>query len=271
MLDYAANAVRYWPIEQLRERFTLTQAARGLTPERALSDLLGEDADSEFFWRQVDDNLRAGHIRMVFLADRVPPELQAIVEFMNEQMSPAEVIAVEVRQYVGEGMKTLVPRVIGLTAQAQQKRTASPARQWDEAAFLKEAESNLGEEAAEAARDLLRWIDRNGYRVWWGKGAKMGSFYACIDNGEESRYPFAVWTTGSVNVLFAQLKKVAPYTEEARRNALLHRLNEIPGVVLPPGAIDRELGFPLKVLANPLFRKKFLEAMDEVAALLKAD
>ena len=32
-------------------------------------------------------------------------------------------LAVEIKQYAGQGMKTLVPRVIGQTAEAQHKKT----------------------------------------------------------------------------------------------------------------------------------------------------
>jgi hypothetical protein len=37
---------------------------------------------------------------------------------------PVEVLAVEIRHYVGDGMKTLVPRVIGQTAEAEVKKKA---------------------------------------------------------------------------------------------------------------------------------------------------
>ncbi|HYB22944.1 MAG TPA: hypothetical protein VED41_04045 [Solirubrobacteraceae bacterium] len=56
-------------------------------------------------------------------------------------MSPAEVIGIEVRQYVGQGLKTLVPRVLGQTAEAQQRkgRTASiPRREWSWEAYRDE-------------------------------------------------------------------------------------------------------------------------------------
>ncbi|MGD1038383.1 MAG: FGGY family carbohydrate kinase [Roseiarcus sp.] len=43
---------------------------------------------------------------MLFVADRIPPELRKVVEFMNVQMRPAEVLAVELRQYQGGGLRT---------------------------------------------------------------------------------------------------------------------------------------------------------------------
>jgi len=48
--------------------------------------------------------------------------LRRIVEFLNRQMRPAEVLAVELRQYEGQGLKTLVPIVLGQTQDAIQKK-----------------------------------------------------------------------------------------------------------------------------------------------------
>jgi hypothetical protein len=79
---------------------------------------------------------RAGRIRIVFVADEIPTELRRVVEFLNGEMTPAEVIGIEINQYVGEGMKTLVPRVVGATAEAQQRKGhTSSARRWDEKSF----------------------------------------------------------------------------------------------------------------------------------------
>src|SRR5713226_1431097 len=80
---------------------------------------------------------------MVFVADEVPPELRRIVEFLNGQMDPAQVLAVEIKQYVGSGMKTLVPRVVGQTAAASEKKGASPPSETQtESTLLAMAEKN---------------------------------------------------------------------------------------------------------------------------------
>lgn len=123
MLDYAANAVVYWPAEQIRAQFEANTDA----PDDALSNFLDEDTEAEEFWEKVKTNLQAGKIRMVFVADVIPSELRRIVEFLNEQMDPADVVAVEIRQYVGGGMTTLVPRVVGQTA-----RKKPPVKKWED-------------------------------------------------------------------------------------------------------------------------------------------
>jgi hypothetical protein len=123
MLDYAANGVAYWPIEGIIEAFRASCEAAGLDPDTRLAEFLG-DAESEAFWRAAEANLRSGRIRMVFLADEIGKELRRIVEFLNEQMRPAEVLAVEVLQYVNpNGVRTLVPQLVGATERAQSAKS----------------------------------------------------------------------------------------------------------------------------------------------------
>jgi hypothetical protein len=120
MLDYAANGVVYWPAERLRSDFLSRCAAEQKQPDAVFAESLGEEIDAEGFWDAVEQNLRTGRVRLVFVADEIPSELRRVIEFLNERMSPTEVIGIEVRQYVGEGeLKTLVPRVVGQTEEAR--------------------------------------------------------------------------------------------------------------------------------------------------------
>src|SRR5581483_2062748 len=98
-----------------RQQFETNCAARGEEPTDIVSALIGPERDVEDFWDQVKTNLRAGKVRMLFVADYIPNELRRIVEFLNGQMTPAEVLALELRQFEGEGLKTLVPIVYGQT------------------------------------------------------------------------------------------------------------------------------------------------------------
>lgn len=124
MLDYAANGVRYWPAADLLAAYEGTQRGLGNDPLEGVVGLTEDpEATVEAFFVRVVDNLRAGRIRMVFVADLIPKELRAIVEFLNEQLNPAEVLAVEVKQYRATGYDGLVivPAVYGRTAAATQK------------------------------------------------------------------------------------------------------------------------------------------------------
>lgn len=135
MLDYAANGLAYWPLERLRAVFEADCLRRGESAEeRLLGHLRETSRDVESFWQEVKVNLQAGRVRLVFLADVIPPELQRVVEFLNGQMDPAEVLAIAVRQYEGRGIRTLVPQVYGQTAGAQARKSRNRSEgAWDEA------------------------------------------------------------------------------------------------------------------------------------------
>jgi len=115
LLEYAAHASAYLSAERLRGRFEAHLLEKGSNPDEVLRQFLGGDADPETFWNLVETRLRAGQLRLVFVADEIPPELRRVVEFLNRQMASTEVLAVEVKQYVGQGLTTLVPRVLGQT------------------------------------------------------------------------------------------------------------------------------------------------------------
>lgn len=120
MLDYAANGIVYWPAERLRSDFEARCVKDGLEPRDVFRSSLGDDVDPERFWDDVEQNLRSGRVRLLFVSDAIPPELRRVIEFLNERMSPTEVLGVEIKQYLGNGdLATLVPRVIGQTEQAR--------------------------------------------------------------------------------------------------------------------------------------------------------
>jgi len=123
MLDYAANALKYWPKERIRELAANQYgglAELEIEIRRLLKD---EESDVEEFWQAVDRNLREGEMRLLFVADQIPTELRRIIEFLNEQMSRSEVLGVEIRQYERNGTRILVPRVVGQTETARQAKS----------------------------------------------------------------------------------------------------------------------------------------------------
>jgi hypothetical protein len=68
------------------------------------------------------------------------------------------VIGVEIRQYVGEGLRTLVPRVVGQTAEAQQRKgsgAVSRPRRTDWSWELYASELNVPAERIEVGRALV--------------------------------------------------------------------------------------------------------------------
>ena len=215
MLDYAANAVNYWNLDSLRESFEESRRAVGEDPERDI-EVLTDDPEADYaeYWERVKTNLLAGRIRLVFVADVIPAELQRVVEFLNERMSPTEVIAVEIRQYKGGGEQMLVPRVLGQTAEARQRKSSTASRgsrRWDEPSFLEETERRAGIPAANGARGILEWSGGHFSRLGWGKGAVEGTVVLALDHGGSSYLPFYLGTSGTIEIYFHGIKNQPPF------------------------------------------------------------
>ena len=64
-----------------------------------VAEFLGEQMTPVTFWERVKTNLQASRIRMLFVADQIGSELERIIEFLNQQMDPAEVLGLELRQH----------------------------------------------------------------------------------------------------------------------------------------------------------------------------
>jgi hypothetical protein len=262
MLDYAANAVIYWPVETIRLQFEKTCRDQNLEPDMVVAEFIGcngtaeSDIEIARFWETVETNLRAGKIRLIFAADEIPPELRRIVEFLNKQMNPAEVLAIEIRQYVGTGVRTLVPSVIGTI-----KRPAQPAPvQWDRESFFKALLERRGAEAVVIATKILEWSPKHCPNIWWGRGRKDGSCFVGITHTGVNYYPFAMWTYGLIEIQFQWLRQRSESQE--LMEALAMRLNLIPGVVIPPDALTRRPSFELSLLKEQQSLSQFFEAIE---------
>ncbi len=272
MLDYAANAILHWPVEELRGRFELHCEEADKNAADVLRDELGVDPDSDAFWARVKSNLQAGRIRMLFVADRIPPELRKVVEFMNVQMRPAEVLAVELRQYQGGGLRTLAPIVLGQTQEAIEQKSgagAKPRRLWDEPRVL-EALSAAGDAAVAAtATALIAWMRAKADRVVFNDAPSYGCISAEFNVGSEPCLPVRVWTDGGVPVSFSQLKRAPAFATAAARQELVDRFNAIPGVTIQPEAIEKQSTIRLATLSGDQ-GASFLKAMDWMAERLRA-
>ncbi|MBX9585526.1 MAG: hypothetical protein K2X87_34905 [Gemmataceae bacterium] len=270
MLDYAANAVAYLPVEGLEARFEGTCRAKEVDPAIELYNALGH-ADAAEFWQRVDTNLKAQRVRLVFVADVIPPELQRVVEFLNGQMDPAEVLAVEVKQFVGEGVRTLVPRVIGLTAAAEAKKqpVGRAKRRWDETSFFEELAKKCGPTEVVAARAVYDWAGVNGWeRAWWG--GETGGFALKFPHAGDRHTAVAVYTNGSIEVLFSWMRDKSPFSDPGKRSEFRTRLTAVPGVTLQGDRLDKLPTFPLTALTDPAARQEFFAALDWWAEQVRA-
>jgi hypothetical protein len=252
MLDYAANAVVHWPVEMIRSRFVARCEAEEIDADEELEAFLGEGADPDGFWATVKTNLQARKVRMVFVADVIPPELRRIVEFLNEQMDPAEVLALEIKQYTADDIRTLVCSVIGQTSQAVERKagfSGGPARAWHEEAFFSSAAGTCDPPVVDALKRLYDWARAN-HPITWGKGQRYGSF------GVQDRASgiAVLWARdgGNISLPLSNLERVSPFDDAEKRRACVSKFNGISGVAIPEDAIDTKAWPSIWLKALPL-------------------
>lgn len=207
MLDYAANATAYLPDNTVRDLFAATCEAAREDPESKLAEFLEGAIEPIAFWEAVQRNLRQGRVRLVFVADLIPPELQRIVEFLNEQMSTAEVLAVEIRQYAGDGFSTHIPRVLGQTAVARERTQSASARsKWTETDFFAAILDNLNDEQRHAITLLYDFAKRQGATTDdWGSGNRSSSLNPKFPLVSRTIAPFTVRSDGTLWLKLAWL------------------------------------------------------------------
>ena len=275
MLDYAANAVVYWPVEQMIARFEHRCENEQINPEEAVSDLTGNEVSVSDFWTKVKTNLQAGRVRLLFVADVIPNELKRVVEFLNNQMDPAEVLAVEIRQFVGEGVKALVPRLFGQTTEAQTKKAGGvrETKTWDEASFFEAMERRRGIDELNAGRSILSWAEEKKLDVQWGQGSVDGSLkvrYNPLGIKEEVCPLFNVYTYGAVEVQFQYMRMRPVFESKEKRQEIRERLNTIDGAKIPEDKLDTRPSLPLSALTNPESLRTFLDTFEWVLTEVKA-
>lgn len=256
MLDYAANLVVHWPPERLRDTHRHRFGGDAEAADAEISGFLRLPKDvtsadpaehlatiADRFWDGVAQNLAAKRLRLLFVADVIPAELQRIIEYLNENMARSEVLGIEVRQYTGGGHTTLVPRVVGRTAAAEDvKSTARPRserREWDTASFVADSAEVGGPMIADVAARLVDWMRGRGTSPRFGHGAGGPMYVSVVMSGSASVGAFDLSTRGRIEVLFNTLREVRPFDQAALRHQLKDRLNAIPGVAIADEAAER--------------------------------
>lgn len=263
MLDYAANGVAYWPIDDLQEVFAKRCAALGIDTEQAIEEAFQGEVDEAQFWESVDTNLQLGKVRMVFVVDRVPGELRRIVEFLNEQMHPAEVLAVEIRQYTGSNLRALVPRVIGQTARSGEKTRTTPSRKkWNELRFLEALRDKGMTDEADVVVAVLHLLNQRGIAIHWGVGQYTGTFMPRLDRSDASSGPGAFVTNGVFWLDFWRMSR-PPFDSDEMRARLVTELNSIDGIDLAADVIHTDnVTIELSHFATEHGQRQLLHTLD---------
>lgn len=260
LLDYAVNAVSYWSINEIQNRFEQNCEESGLDPMMQVNNLLQNGGELTDFWSLVQTNLKAGKIRMLIVADTIPKELKRIIEFLNEQMNPAEILGIEIKQFEGSNLKTLVPRVVGMTANAQDTKRKNTTREanWTEEEFFAELRSQCDLAVMEAAKEIMDSMRPLVNEFYLGLGER-GSMAPILHVSGINYFSFVIWTGGRVAIYFQHMKKRQPFDNINKRRELQLKLNKIKGVNISDDKLESRPHFNLTLLVDKVERDKFIE------------
>lgn len=262
MLDYASNAVTYWSLNEIQAKFEKSCEINDIAPDIKLLEILDETESIDKFWETVDTNLKAGKIRMLFIADKIPKELQRIIEFLNEQMSPAEVLGVEIKQFGTENLKTLVPRVIGRTSFAQVKKGQRTYNKWNDETFFTELKRTSGSLSVNIVKKLVEYFDNKVSELWYGKGNKLGSIVPILELNGTNHFIFTMWTDGKIEIPFQWFKKKKAFSNIEKRVELMDRLNKIKGFEIRDEKLDKRPNISIELLKDKSEFDKFTSVFD---------
>lgn len=261
MLDYAASCSTYWSVESLQSELERTCQAAGKSVEQALEHLLDDSASVEEFWRRVKVNLQSRNIRLLFVADHIPTELRRIVEFLNEEMSQVEVLAIELRQFTSNNLRAIVPTVYGQTQAAVQKRAAG--RAWDESLLFDKLRATVDEQQVVLGRQIFDWMRQDGRRqIKFGTGQTDGSVYPLLRPSGVTINPVYLSSGGKLYFQFGALQNKPVFGTVEKKRALMERINQVQNVGLTDVDLMKFPGVPLKTITkDPDGPKKIMSAL----------
>jgi len=126
IIEYAANALDYWGGGKIRERATEYWKTKGKDIEEILKNEFAPEIDVDAFWQTVEENLKAGRVRLVIATDELRTEMRRMIEYLNREMENAEVLGLEAKFYGSEAdALVLAPRLVGQTQSAIDRRSSS--------------------------------------------------------------------------------------------------------------------------------------------------
>ncbi|WFN37464.1 hypothetical protein L1994_03495 [Methanomicrobium antiquum] len=238
-----------------------TCSEKNIDPVSHLARFLDKEREIEDYWNIVENNLKNSNIRLLFIADEIPSELQRIIEYLNEQMVSTEVLVMEVKQYTGQNLKTLISRVVGRTMKATDLK-AENKKEWNREMLLDQIRERDYAGSASATARLLDWCEDKGYWIQYGKGAKVGSVNLGFTSVNADTYKFFELEPKYLRIVFYNLQKYPPFDDQKNRIDLLKRFNEIDGFAFNMEKTDTSSNTPLTGLSREENFEKFCDIYD---------
>jgi hypothetical protein len=245
VLDYGSQLSYSGNLDSLISLFQMSNPGLDI-----MQFLHGSDNDQggfEDYLELAKTNLQAGKIRIVIAADGIPDNLRRIIEFLNKQMDPAEIIGVDLKKYSKGEMEVFTSTVIGTTEESKAKKGVNAlTKQWDRDTFLTDVEEKSGVKAREIAGRLLEWCMAHNVRITYGTGANQGTVIPVYDKGNNNNMLFGIYGKGKFYFWFQWYRP--PFNSPEWRIKIMDSFNEVLTNKLKIEDMTRRPGFNLSDL-----------------------
>jgi len=208
LLEYAANADAYLSVSKIKKHGDeyWRQNAGGKTLDDILIQRFGLNPDDiEGYWKKVEDKLSRGFVRLIFAADKLPRELKRIIEYLNMQCERMEVLGLEIKLYSGDNKRVLVPRIIGQSEQALEKKSGeirSKSRKWNVDDFISVCTDQIQDKAIidNVVKPLYDFITKTSKINPWGSGVQTGSCSLKLKTESGFHRIFTIYSDGNMDI-----------------------------------------------------------------------
>ncbi|NEW94896.1 hypothetical protein [Rhodopseudomonas sp. BR0M22] len=269
ILEYAANATNFWRVADISKLFEATCNQSGTLADIELAKLLQSDSPNlEGFWQVVRSNLGSGRIRLIIVADAISAELARIVEYLNDQLTQASILALELKPYYDGANRVLVPRLIGASSRATASKSAT---QTLSVANLDEWLSLIFTPGASSAEQLKKFLDLTSA---WGAKIDFVGQSIVVDFRVSAEYMRVLYVRadGRVAISGYMLAKIPGFESDQARLAFFDKFRDAV-LDLPKAKPTSEPAFLLPALDNSdawsrldLFFLTFAKQIQEVVA-----
>jgi len=213
VIEYVANARHYWSGEDLRAHADSTAKADGTTIEDMVDGLKSGFSVTDFF-NEVEQHLRDGELRIVFFLEQAPDELKRSVEFLNGQMRTVDILIVEARQFIANGLKVVAPTLFGFTerireikrdrhSDGKRKVVAIDWESFEADARVRDSDNKV----VTAIQELYDACKNLNADIAWGRGTTVGSFGPKWPSIHSGASLFSVFADGRLELHFSAFDK----------------------------------------------------------------
>jgi hypothetical protein len=277
MLDYGASLWRSYAdpglfVDQLEQEVT-KGFGLGLGPK--LCEYYGFEAETiSGYLDGLKQNVKNGAFRFVVLMDKMDDRLKDLISFVNSN-SRFEILGVELEFYKHTEFEIIIPKLFGAEQRKAFDAGLKSQIRWDKDKFFSEMHARRTLDEIQVIKRLFDWAEEKKLSMWWGSGARTGSFSPLLSHEGHDYYLFVGYTYASIEINFGMLQKRPAFQDENIRLELLNRLNAVPGVL-----IGEKVGSTDTIMSRPSIRgealvrnnstEKLLEVFDWMLALINA-